>query len=404
MELGPGQPDLTYCTSIHPAENWRAVFAGLRMHAPALKASLAPGAPFGIGLQLPAKAAEELLAGRLREFAAWLKRQGLYVALLNGCVHGPRHGERLNDQVFAPDWRDPHRLHYTLRLAAILSELLPEGGEGGISTIPLSTRRWDAANDAAAGNAAAINLVSVANALGELHARTGRLIHLDIEPASGGLIENTAETVAFFRDRLLPCARERGDGSGENPDDLIRRHIRVCYDACHFAVEYEDPRQTFLALEEAGIGIGRVQVSSALAVRLPEAASARKELALELRPLTESPYLRQVVERRDDGSLRSYANLPDALKRIDDPAAAEWRIHSHVPVFTDRFGVFGSTQNHTRETLRLAGDARRTPHLEIETYAWEVLPKQQRLDLTESIERECRWTWLEMCGSSSPSE
>src|SRR6185369_11826395 len=40
--------DLTYCTNIHPAEGWPAVFANLEKYAPALKQPLSPAAPFGV--------------------------------------------------------------------------------------------------------------------------------------------------------------------------------------------------------------------------------------------------------------------------------------------------------------------------------------------------------------------
>ena len=42
---------LTYCTNIHPADGWDAVFANLQRYAPALKRRFSPDAPFGIGLR-----------------------------------------------------------------------------------------------------------------------------------------------------------------------------------------------------------------------------------------------------------------------------------------------------------------------------------------------------------------
>ena len=39
----------------------------------------------------------------------------------------------------------------------------------------------------------------------------------------------------------------------------------------------------------------------------------------------------------------------------------------------------------------LARERRLTPHLEIETYTWDVLPPSTKPDLTESIVREYEW-------------
>lgn len=134
---------LTYCTNIHPAVGWEAVLDSLRAHAPALKARLSPDAPFGIGLRLSGDESRELLAdGRLDEFKGWLDAEGLYVFTINGFPHGTFHGQPVKTEVHAPDWSHDERVEYTLRLAEILSALLPDGVDGTISTSPLSYKAW----------------------------------------------------------------------------------------------------------------------------------------------------------------------------------------------------------------------------------------------------------------------
>ncbi|HSV13648.1 MAG TPA: hypothetical protein VLI90_05275, partial [Tepidisphaeraceae bacterium] len=62
MQLDAPHPfHLTYCTNIHAADGWTAVFENVRQFAPALKDRLSPTAPFGIGLRLSARDARELL-------------------------------------------------------------------------------------------------------------------------------------------------------------------------------------------------------------------------------------------------------------------------------------------------------------------------------------------------------
>jgi sugar phosphate isomerase/epimerase len=396
-----GSLQLTYCTNIHPGNGWEAVLGSLRRYVLPLKERLSPDAPFGIGLRLSADESEELSAGEpLWQFRRFLDDHGLYVAILNGFPYGRFHHARIKEDVFAPDWRSPERVDYTLRLAKILRELLPEGMDGGISTSPLSYKGWVSPDDAAAWESITRNVVRVAEALAIVHRESGRRIHLDIEPEPNGLIENSEETVAFFRDRLLPTGVPHlADVLEVSPDDAARAlldHVQVCYDTCHFAVEYETPAQALETLRRAGVGIGRAQISSALRIPLPDDPARRDDLARRLAPFAESTYLHQVIERRADGGLRRYPDLPDALPSIGEPGAREWRIHFHVPLFVGTYGDFGSTVEDNRAALRLLMDEPITRHLEIETYTWDVLPGPLKVDLLESIGREFAWVLGEL--------
>ncbi|WP_135466085.1 metabolite traffic protein EboE [Crenalkalicoccus roseus] len=395
MRAGPGgEFHLTYCTNIHPGESWDEVRASLERHLPPLKAQLSPRAPFGVGLRLSARAAAELEAeaGALDRLAAWLEAEGLYVFTINGFPHGGFHRTVVKDQVYAPDWTRAERLDYTLRLARILARLLPAGMEGGISTVPLSYKRWHPSEAAReeVRRAASLRLATAAAALSRLAEETGRLIHLDIEPEPDCLIEDAEETVAFFGGPLLRHGAPALGLPRGTAEERLRVHLRVCWDACHAAVEYEAPEAVLRRFEAAGIGVGKLQVSAALKATLGDAA-ARRALAERLRPFAESTYLHQVVERRGDGGLRRHPDLDIALGRIADPEAREWRVHFHVPVFAADCGGLDTTRAELEETLALL---RRRPfcsHLEIETYTWEVLPPAQRLDLAQSIRREFDW-------------
>ena len=62
-----------------------------------------------------------------------------------------------------------------------------------------------------------------------------------------------------------------------------------------------------------------------------------------------------------------------------------------MPLFTREYDGFGSTQDDVRSVLGLAVRSPFTPHLEIETYTWDVLPPGLKMDLGESIAREYDW-------------
>ncbi|HEX6764298.1 MAG TPA: hypothetical protein VF103_02445, partial [Polyangiaceae bacterium] len=121
------------------------------------------------------------------------------------------------------------------------------------------------------------------------------------------------------------------------------------------------------------------------------------ESVAELGAFDDGVYFHQTVVRtgdeRDGGSgrLRRFVDLPDAFgaaSALDD--GAEWRVHCHVPVFRAELGTFGSTQEDLRELIVLATEL--SPHLEVETYTFDVLPPAYRdRPVTEAIAAELEW-------------
>jgi sugar phosphate isomerase/epimerase len=389
---------LTYCTNIHAADGWAAVFANLQKYAPALKARFSPDAPFGVGLRLSAREAREVRgSGGVAALRAFLDREGLYVAIINGFPYGHFHGTPVKASVYAPDWRDPARVAYTIDLVEILAGLVPEGVDGGVSTAPMSYKPWMTRAGDRDWTTIARNVARVAEALVRLREDRGTLIHLDIEPEPDCSIENTDESLAFFERWLLPeGAPALASALGISRDAAerhIREHVRLCFDCCHFAVEFEDPREALQRFARAGIAIGRVQLSSALRAVFPADNARHAAIASALRPFADATYLHQVVARRD-GELLRYPDLDVALDRRDrHPAsgADEWRIHFHVPLFARDYDAFASTQDYVKTVLDLTRASKVTTHLEIETYTWDVLPAGLKVDLLESIAREYEW-------------
>ena len=194
---------LTYCLNIHPGESWADVKSAVTLHALAVKALVVPDAPFGLGLRLAYGAVEELRrSGEAASWRNWLAEHGLYVFTVNGFPYGTFHGRPVKTAVYRPDWRTPERLNYTLHLAEALSELLPEGQDGSISTAPGSYKAW--LRGVEDERQIARQLAAAAAALAVLERRTGREIHLGLEPEPDCMLETTDETVRFFNERLIP--------------------------------------------------------------------------------------------------------------------------------------------------------------------------------------------------------
>ncbi|MEH2069726.1 MAG: metabolite traffic protein EboE [Nostoc sp.] len=403
MRITKNNFHLTYCSNIHPGETWVEVFANLQKYIPELKSRLSPTEPFGIGLRLADAAAKELLEkNNLAQFQEWLTQEDLYVFTLNGFPYGGFHRQVVKDHVYAPDWSQQERLNYTLNLTQILATLLPTGLDGGISTLPLSYKPWweDQASFEIVLKNSCLNLASLVAEMIHIKEKTGKLLHIDLEPEPDGLIENTSEIIDFFQNWLLPIGRnylsEKLNIEQSLAETKLLEHVRICYDTCHFSVEYEQPNSVFTRLQSAGIKIGKIQISAAIQVKIPAEVEKRSLIVERLRPFAESTYLHQVIERRSDGTLYHYSDLITALPHLEQSLAQEWRTHFHVPIFIHDYKILQSTQDDIATVLHLLQTNHACSHLEIETYTWDVLPSDIKIDLLTSIEREYNWVLKEL--------
>ena len=383
-----GLGQLTYCTNIHAGEAWDDVLTSLRTHVPPIKQTLAPDADFGIGLRLGGSAAEALKHPSARaELASFLDDGGYTIFTLNGFPYGAFHGQKVKEEVYKPDWSEPVRLAYTNDLADTLAEFLPDGQFGSISTVPGTFKPW------AAGRTEAIvrHLVSHIAHLIALKSRTGKVIALALEPEPYCMLETIEETATFFKEHLFAAhavdqlTKETGL-SQSDAEAALRTHIGVCYDVCHAAVEYEDPRGSVDRLRAEGIAIPKLQLSSALRVARVDA-----DAIAALRGFDEPVYLHQVIQKDANGIFR-FKDLPDAFAKSAEAMESEWRIHFHVPIFLEELETFGTTQAFLREILALHRADPISPHLEVETYTWDVLPAQYRnVSVSDAIAREMVW-------------
>jgi hypothetical protein len=321
--------------------------------------------------------AELAVPDTLLAFQRWLEKHDCYIFTLNGFPYGSFHGTRVKEQVYAPDWSTPERVTYTRQLFELLVQLAPARAACSVSTVPASFKAFVAA-EPDRRNAIFNNLTSCGRAIAELAEKTGRDLHLGLEPEPCCLIETSEETVAFFNawratDRAV---------------DPLLRHIGVNYDCCHLAVEFESATAALDRIVAAGIRLSKLHLSSALRVR-PDAAG-RKALAAFVEPV----YLHQVVVGAGHAVRRRFVDLPDALSdpeppRLDD----EWRVHFHVPLHASPGSPFHDTRDHLMAALDwLQAHPGACEHLEMETYTWEVLPPAMRLPIEDQLVREYEWT------------
>jgi hypothetical protein len=347
---------LAYCANIHRGETWAETFGALEKYTLAVKERVCPSKPYAIGLRLSALAARELAQGQsLRQFQRWLEKHDCYVFTINGFPFGRFHGQRVKEQVYAPDWTSPERLDYTNLLFDLLAQLVPIGVEGSVSTVPGSFKEFIKTDEQR--RAIRDNLFQCVQHVEKRSERSGRTLHLGLEPEPLCLLETTQETVDFF-----------GRLREEHPGDArLEKYVGVNYDTCHLAVEYENPKEALARLLDHRIKISKLHLSSALK------AHATADVRAALAAFADDVYLHQVVAREAGGRLVRYRDLDAALDA--QAPAEEWRVHFHIPLHCPATGWFEPTTDHLLGVLDvLKDDPSLCSHLEMETYTWEVMP------------------------------
>ena len=397
MRINKHQAHLTYCSNIHAGESWTATFSNLKEYTTKIRNGLTSEI-FGIGLRLSNEASLEILEGdNLNNFKFWLESENMYVFTINGFPYGGFHNQVVKDDVHTPDWTTTDRLAYTKRLFDILAQLLPNNMDGGVSTSPISYRFWHK-DDAAlekVKDIATNQFIDLIVYLAEIKTQTGKSLHLDIEPEPDGMLETTKEFVDFFNNYIIkkgiPSITEKLKCDSNHADTVIREHFQLCYDVCHFAVGYENPKDALAKIKSEKIKIGRIQISAALGSGLISSESQKESIKQQLKRFDEPTYLHQAVVKEKNNELVRFPDLGVALDQLDNPDYTEIRTHYHVPVFTEKYGELVSTQQDIIQTLAVWSEQNFTNHLEVETYTWDVLPENMRTDIVSCVVRELDW-------------
>jgi sugar phosphate isomerase/epimerase len=375
---------LAYCTNIHRGQNWAETFDTLGKYVLAVRDRVAQGKPYAIGLRLSNQAALELSDRKtLAAFQRWLDKENCYVFTINGFPYGTFHGVRVKELAYVPDWTTKERVEYTNRLFDLLAELVPTGVEGSVSTVPGSFKPLITTQEQVAEMRA--NLWRAVEHIARVRDRSGRTLHLGLEPEPLCYLETSAETVKFIDEMRADRPR----------DERLNECLGVNYDCCHLAVEYEHPREALEQFRSHGIRISKLHFSSAMKVQ--PTVEARKALQSFVDPV----YFHQVIARNTDGTFTRYLDLDQALEAPSVTATereVEWRIHFHVPLHCKPSAVFDTTGDHMKGVLDvLKENPTRCSHIEMETYTWEVLPPElKNRSVVDQIVHEYEWTLKQM--------
>ncbi|MET8091226.1 metabolite traffic protein EboE [Micromonospora sp. NPDC005220] len=378
---------LGYCTNVHPAEDLAGILGQLDTYAVPVREALGSDL-LGLGLWLAAPVAAELAADPTlrRRLRTELDARGLEVVTLNGFPYAAFQAPVVKQDVYHPDWTTEQRLTYTVDLARVLADLLPDdAARGSISTLPLAWRRpWDTGR----ADAARHRLDQLAAGLAAVQRDTGREVRVAFEPEPGCVVESTGQAAALL--------------SGMDTDRL-----GVCLDLAHLACAWEEPAEALHRLRTAGLPVVKVQVSAAVEAADPEGG------AEALRRWVEPRFLHQTrgagCAGLADPADPAYA-ADDLDEALDRELPGPWRVHYHVPLHAPPEEPLGSTLPVLRAALRALFESETAgcDHLDVETYTWGVLPAARRpgtdAELAAGIAAELAFARDELVGLGLTTE
>ncbi|MDB4614623.1 hypothetical protein OAH18_02930, partial [bacterium] len=190
------------------------------------------------------------------------------------------------------------------------------------------------------------------------------------------------ETIAFF-DRLRTLAADKGQL------ETVNEFIGVCFDVCHQSIEFEDVAASIASLHNNAIRINKIHITCAIELQNP---GANRVACEELVKYVEPRYMHQTFAKLASGDIISRPDLlaEDVLANADSDfmQAESWRVHFHVPVNAESLGPLSTTRPDIKAALSAVARLPYAPHLEVETYTWQVLPEQPSMSLVDGLTAE----------------
>jgi len=373
---------LTFCSNILPGTGFDAHMAELEKTIPSIKKQNPWLAT--LGLRMSAEMVSELLAdeNKRSRLVTFLDDNELLISTVNAFPMHDFQKPGLKDQVYQPDWSHTERFGYTRGCAKLLAEL-PTTPQVSMSTVPLgykphhrkSVGKPSQTSDLADFVRPMLNMVSE---LKELSLASNKQICLALESEPDCLLETTDEVLTFFRmlnDADHPSSRQ------ERQD-----YLGLCFDTCHFAVNFESTSKAIQAFHKEGVSLFKIQLSNALKWG---PGLSHEDLSL----LYDDTYLHQIRSRDKLGAIRFYSDAP-TTSEVLTLGEQEWRCHFHTPIFQKNYQKFESTQSEIHSAITAACEL--DDHLklcfEIETYTWCVLPEDMKpASIADCVNEELKW-------------
>ena len=398
VDRGRKSLPLGYEMNAHPASSVEDLHAALQDYVIPVRDRVSPGGPFALAPHIGSQLADELLRRDVAErVGAWLREQDLHVYTVNAFPLQDFHARRVKEAVYQPSWASASRARITQRIADALVRMAPTSRLLTISTLGGGYR--PAGHQPATLHRMAGHYLQTVAHFARIEFDTGYRILLNAEPEPDTTFERAEDVIDFWKNHLAPQLPDLASElrcSRRKAEKLLRRHWTVNLDACHSAVLFRSPLEDWKLLDQEGIQVGKVHITSAPALKNP----GRNEEAMdELLGHIEPRYLHQTALKMKDGSIDRLEDLPK-LRRRDLSEIREIRTHFHVPLSKARHGKLATTRRDAKELLEEGLRRQRSkkgPHIAVETYTWPVLTKglrkkERQQKLIDGITAELRWT------------
>lgn len=402
MKIKHSKTHITYCTNIHNNVNWEKTLQNLNKYTINIKKNITYNKKFGIGLCLSNTIVNQLIkVENINLFKNWLTYNNMYILTLNGFVYKHFHKKNIKENIYKPDWSTKKRLLFTKKLIHLFSDIMTEKN-GSLSTVPIFYKKTiDRYKEKyKILQKSIINLMEITIILITISKEKKKNLYLCLEPEPDCFLENTNDILNFFNHYLVPYGSEYLNKNYKYPLNFarkqIRKYIQICYDICHFSIQYEKPEETFTTLRKNNIKIGKIQLSSLLNIQTPKNKKIKLKEAKQLSMYGKTQFLHQVRTYDKTKNSTNYSDLTRVtdVKPILETREYNWRIHYHIPLYRKTYDTYNTTQEYIKKVIQQINPTKEN-HLEIETYTWEALHKKQKVNVVESIVKEYKYI-LEM--------
>lgn len=368
---------ITYCSNIFHEKSTQKLLFKLMEYVSFIRTNLKKK-KFGLGLCLSNNILKNLSKKKnLKYLNEWMQKNNLYISSINGFVYTNFHQKNIKEKIYYPDWSTKKRFNYTKNIIEFIKKNETKINDISISTSPVSFKKWVKKHDQKyILFYSSISFVKLLKVMIIIKNNTHKHIHLDIEPEPACLIESIKDFIDFYFEWVKKNANYYLKNTYPRINYHTKQHINLCYDICHFSVNYEKHEDVIKIIKEKKIKIGKVQISSAI-----EIASDKNNLInlkKELKFLTTSQFLHQnttidvnnnIVNKNTDIEILLNSNFLNTKTRI----------HCHMPIYLDTYKEkLNTTQKDTKNALTHIMRYLNVKHLELESYTYDMILKKEK--------------------------
>ncbi|CAB3976251.1 metabolite traffic protein EboE [Candidatus Azoamicus ciliaticola] len=352
---------LTYCSNIFKTKNLKKLILNIKNYIKEFK-----NTQRHISICLSKNLLNNFIKKKQKNLF-FLKKN--LIRSINGFVYQDFHKKNIKEKIYLPDWTSKYRLLYTKNIILSIKNINEIKNNISVSTMPLSYKEWTTEKQKPIIIYKSIkNIIKIIS-----QTKNKNLINLAIEPEPYCILECYLDIINFYAIWIKKTAQK------------LKKHIRICYDICHFSVMFDKHEIALKSINKKQIKLGKIQISSALKIITPQKLHYAKPLILTLFKLRHSNFLHQCITKYKK-NIKIYNDVNKIIKNLLNKKNIEIKIHCHIPLYKKKFKYFNTTHLETKKTIKYIKSQPLTKNLEIESYTYHFFFK--KFCYTKSIKKE----------------